>query len=159
VILVNEQADFGHGFRTMIEGVPGIQSHGVTGAGSMFVLPAQPGPREPPVEPALPARARDAGRYLLELDLGAARHLSAIAFPLRQRYEDLSSRMRIETSMDGAAWSEAWSGWTGGLAFEATLADPQVAPMRIPLPGVRARYVRVYPASTWMRTEMTVQGR
>jgi hypothetical protein len=30
--------------------------------------------------------------------------------------------------------------------------------MRIPLAGVRARYVRVYPASTWMKAELVVQG-
>ena len=44
------------------------------------------------------------------------------------------------------------------MAVEATLADPQVAPMRIPLPVVRARYVRIYPASPWMKTDLTVEG-
>ena len=56
------------------------------------------------------------------------------------------------------AWKESWVGWTGGMAVEATLADPQLAPMRIPLAGVKARYVRVYPASAWMKAELTVQG-
>jgi hypothetical protein len=30
--------------------------------------------------------------------------------------------------------------------------------MRIPLAGVTARYVRVYPASPWMKIEMVVHG-
>jgi hypothetical protein len=158
VIIVNEQFDPGRGFRTMIEEVPGIQSHGISGAGAVFLLPAQAAPREPPVEPALEARVRDAGRYLLEFDVGAPHQLSAVAFPLRRRYEELPSRLRIETSEDGHTWTEAWVGWTGGRAVEATLADPELAPMRIPLAGVRARYVRVYPASPWMRTELSVQG-
>jgi hypothetical protein len=158
VIIVNDRLDDGRSFKQMIEAVPGIQSPGASGAGSIFLLPAQAAPREPPIGPALQASVREAGRYLLEFDVGAPRLLSAVAFPLRRRYEDLAPRMRIETSEDGRTWKESWVGWTGGMAVEATLADPTVAPMRIPIAGVRARYVRVYPASTWMKAEMTVQG-
>ncbi len=159
VIVVNDRLDHGNSFKQMIQAVPGIQSPGASGAGSIFILPAQPTPREPPIEPTLQASVRDAGRYILEFDVGAPRFLSAVAFPLRRRYEDLAPRIRVETSEDGQTWKESWIGWTGGLAVEATLADPATAPMRIPLDGVRARYVRVYPASTWMKTELTVQGR
>jgi hypothetical protein len=159
VIIVNDRLDHGRSFKQMIQAVPGIQSPGASGAGSIFVLPAQATPREPPIEPALQASVRDAGRYILEFDVGATRLLSAVAFPLRRRYEDLAPRIRLETSEDGQTWKESWVGWTGGMAVEATLADPTMAPMRIPLAGVRARYVRVYPASAWMRTELTVQGR
>ncbi len=101
---------------------------------------------------------RDAGRYVLEFDVGAPRQLSGVAFPLRRRYEDLAPRIRVDTSEDGQTWQESWVGWTGGMAVEATLADPHLAPMRIPLAGVRARYVRVYPASAWMKAELVVQG-
>ncbi len=104
------------------------------------------------------ATVRDAGRYLLEFDLGEPRLLSAVTFPLRRRYDELAARLRIETSEDGQTWTESWVGKTGGMALEATLADPQLAPIRIPLPGVRARYLRVYPASDWMKTESTVHG-
>ena len=69
------------------------------------------------------------------------------------RPEYASKRQRI-----GQTWQESWVGWTGGMAVEATLADPQLAPMRIPLAGVKARYVRVYPASAWMKAELVVQG-
>ncbi len=157
-IIVNDQLDDGRGFKQMIEALPGIQSHGASGAGSIFLLPAQAAPREPPIGPALESSVRDAGRYTLEFDVGAARFLSAVAFPLRRRYEDLAPRLRIETSEDGQTWKESWVGWTGGMAVEATLADPAIAPMRIPLAGVRARYVRVYPSSAWMKTEMAVHG-
>ena len=101
---------------------------------------------------------RDAARYTLEFDIGETRPLSGIVFPLRRRYEDLAPRIRIETSEDGQNWKESWLGWTGGLAVEATLDDPEQAPIRIPLPGVRARYVRVYPASPWMKGELTGTG-
>ena len=156
VIVVNDQFDQSRSYRDMVEGLPGIQRHGASGAGSVFLLPAQPAPREPPIGPALPATVRDVGRYLLQFDLGEPRLLSAVTFPLRRRYEELAARLRIETSEDGQTWTESWVGKTGGMAVEATLADPQMAPMRIPLAGVRARYLRVYPASEWMKTELTV---
>ena len=158
-IIVNDRLDPGGGFKQMIEGVPGIQSHGVSGAGTMFLLPAQPAPREPPPEPPLEATVHDAGRYVLEFDVGKPHRLSAIAIPVRRRYEEFAARLRIETSEDGTTWQESWLGWTGGMLVEAMLSDPSVALVRIPLAGVKARYVRVYPASEWMRTEMQVLGR
>jgi hypothetical protein len=142
----------------MVLGLPGIQSHGASGAGSIFLLPAQPAPRAPAAGSALRASVRDAGRYRLEFDLGEPRQLSAVTFPLRRRYDDLAERLRIEASEDGQTWTESWLGKTGGMAVEATLADPQLAPMLIPLAGVRARYLRIYPASDWMKTELTIHG-
>jgi hypothetical protein len=158
VVIVNDLLDPGHGYRAMVEAIPGIQSHGVTAGGSTFYLPRQAAPRVPPAGAPLPASVREAGRYLLELDLGQSRYLSGIEFPLRKRYEDFASHMRIETSDDGQTWRAGWVGWTGGLAMEATLADPNVAAIRIPLPGERGRYVRVYPASAWMKEELKVTG-
>jgi hypothetical protein len=158
IIVVNDNLDPGHGYRQMIESIPAIQSLGITAGGSTFLLPPQPAPRVPPIGPTLPAQVRDAGRFLLEFDLGDVRRLDAIEFPLRQRYQDLAARLRIEVSDDGQAWREAWIGWTGGLALEATLADPRLAPIRIAIPGEKGRYVRVYPASTWMKDELVVRG-
>jgi hypothetical protein len=159
VIFVDGQVKHAASFKKLIEDVPGIQSLGASSAGSIFLLPAQPAPREPPVDAPLLSTVRDAGRYTLEFDVGATHSISAVAFPLKKRYDDLAERIRIETSEDGNTWQESWLGWTGGLAVEATLADPQVAPIRIPLPVVRARYVRIYPAAPWMKTDLTVQGR
>jgi hypothetical protein len=158
VIFVDGQVKHAASFKKLIEDVPGIQSLGASSAGSIFLLPAQPAPREPPVDAPLLSTVRDAGRYTLEFDVGATHSISAVAFPLKKRYDDLAERIRIETSEDGRTWQESWLGWTGGMAVEATLADPQLAPMRIPLPVVRARYVRIYPAAPWMKTDLTVQG-
>ena len=159
VIVVNNQRDPDRVFESMVASLPGIQSHGLSGDGSNFLLPAQPAPREPPPEPPLQTTVRDAGRYVLEFDVGQPYRLSAIAIPVRWRYEDFAARIRIETSEDGTTWQESWLGWTGGMVVEAMLSDPTVAPIRIPLAGVKARYVRVYPASEWMRTEAQVLGR
>ena len=90
--------------------------HGASGAGSVFLLPAQPAPREPPIGPALPATVRDAGRYLLEFDLGEARLLSALAFPLRRRYEELARApahrdVRGWPDVDASPGSDRPGGW------------------------------------------------
>jgi hypothetical protein len=158
VIIVNDLLDPGHGYRAMVESIPGIQSYGVTAGGSTFLLPMQAAPRMPPPGAAITAAVRDAGRYLLEFDLGAVRYPAGVEFPLRARYADLGARLRVETSVDGRTWHEAWEDWTGGLAVEALLADPRSAPIRIPLPAERARYLRVYPASDWMKEEIVVKG-
>jgi hypothetical protein len=158
VIVINDRLAHSGSFKQLIQSVPGIQTHGGSGAGTLYLLPAQPTPRQPPMGQPLAATVRDAGRYTLEFDVGATRLLSGVAFPLRHRYEDLAERIRIETSDDGSAWSESWLGWTGGLAVEGTLEDSQLAPIRIPLPAIRARYVRIYPASAWMKKEVTIHG-
>jgi hypothetical protein len=140
----------------MIEAIPGIQFQGVTAGGATFVLPARPEPKRPPVGEPIPAQVRETGRFQMELDLGTSRRLSAIEIPLRKRYPDFASRLRIETSDDGQTWREAFADWTGGLAVEAALADPLVVPVRVPLPGASGRFVRVYPASEWMKGELKV---
>jgi hypothetical protein len=158
VIVINDNLDPGHGYRQMIEGIPAIQSLGITAGGSTYLLPPQPAPRVPPVGAVLPAQSRDAGRFLLEFDLGEVRRLGAVEFPLRHRYANLGARLRIEVSDDGQSWREAWAGWMGGLALEATLTDPRLAPIRITLPGEKGRYVRVYPASIWMKDDLVIRG-
>jgi hypothetical protein len=101
---------------------------------------------------------RDVGRDRLEFDLGGVRSALAIEFPLRSRYKDLGNRMLIESSEDGSHWREAWLGWTGGLALDGTLKDPLLAPIRIPLHNVKARYLRIYPAPAWMKHALTLVG-
>jgi len=156
VIVINDLQDPGHGYRRMIEAIPGIQFQGVTAGGATFLLNPQVEPKRPPVGAALPATSRDAGRYRIEYDLGSLHHLAAIEIPLRKRYADFSDRLRIETSDDGDVWREVWLGWTGGLAMEAALSDPRVVPFRIHLPGASGRFVRVYPASAWMKDELRI---
>ena len=156
VIVINDLEDPGHGYRKMIEAIPSIEFQGVTAGGATFLLRPQAEPRRPPVGKPLAAVARDAGRYVMEFDLGSIQHLSALEVPLRGRYADLAERIRIETSDDGQSWREAWLGWTGGPAVEAALEHPLLVPMRIYLPGASGRFLRVYPASAWMKAELTI---
>jgi hypothetical protein len=66
--------------------------------------------------------------------------------------------MLIEASDDGMTWRQAWLGWTGEFAFEATLRDPALVPVQIPLPSLRTQYLRIYPAPAWLGDELKVIG-
>jgi hypothetical protein len=47
-----------------------------------------------------------------------------------------------------------WDDWTGAPVVGAALLDPAAVPVRLTLPDVHARYVRVRPAPRWMPREI-----
>jgi hypothetical protein len=157
VIVVHTAADRG-GFRKLIDALPPVSLVNISGAGPVYLLPRQPQRGHPaPAGDVLPVTARIESRRIV-LDVGSPRSVSAIEFPLRGRYANLDERILIEASDDGEQWREAWLGWTGELALDAALRDPLVAPVRIPLPATRTRYLRIYPASAWLGEEIAVRG-
>jgi hypothetical protein len=158
VIIVNSTFDARGQLRHLVEGLPGIEARGASSAGSMFVLPALPAARVAPVGDPWPASVRDGARDEIEIDLGQSRVVRTIGFPLRWRYDELHRRIAIDGSVDGVTWSSLWEDWTGGPALAAALADPQEVPVRLTIPDVPARYVRLRPASAWMRREVRVYG-
>jgi hypothetical protein len=81
-----------------------------------------------------------------------------VSFNLRWHYPELCERLLIEQSDDGQAWRQAWLGWTGALAVAAAIEDPLVVPVQVPLPDIRARYLRIYPAPNWLGRELRVVG-
>jgi hypothetical protein len=154
-IVVSPAADRDGGFRKMIEETPGVSLLNVSAAGPVFLLPRQPSPA-----PAAAATLSCATQMLdgrrLQLDCREPEAINGIGFPLRGRYRNLAERMLIEASEDGTEWREVWRGWTGEFALEGALVDPLVAPVRIPIPETRARFVRIYPADAWLATEVGV---
>ena len=104
VIIVNDRLDHGRSFKQMIEAVPGIQTPGASGAGTMFLLPAQAAPREPPIGPDAPGqRARRRALHAGVRRRCASLSLGACAFPLRRRYEDLAP---ANTSRNIRGWAD-----------------------------------------------------
>ena len=158
MIIVNDQFDAGGDFKSMVEGLPSIERIGTTSAGTLFRLPAQPRDADTITGATLPARLRDAGGQRLEIDLGTMHVVRGIGFNLRWHYPELGERLLIERSDDGQVWQEAWRGWTGALAVRAAIEDPQLAPVRVSLRDIRARYLRVYPAPNWLARDITVIG-
>jgi hypothetical protein len=157
-IIVNARADPAGGFRRMVEDMPAVSLSGITAVGPLFLLSEQPKPSSLP-DGKLPCAPRGVAAQRLQLDCGDRHTISAIEFALRGRYRELAERILIEASDDGLTWQEAWVGWTGEFALEATLQDPVVVPVRIPLPQIRSRYLRIYPAPDWMENETGVLGR
>ena len=158
VITVNTTLDAKGELRRLVEGLPGIEPRGGSSAGAMFVLPALPAARLAPVGDPWPASLRDSAPDEIEIDLGQPRIVRTIGFPLRWHYRELDRRIAIQGSVDGVRWSSIWEDWTGGPALAAALADPREVPVRLTIPDVPARFVRVRPASVWMRRELQVYG-
>jgi hypothetical protein len=157
VISVNGSFDDGGQVQRLVEGIPGIQSRGSWSSGAMFVLPALPAARLTPIGEPWPATIGAPGGPLT-IDLGAARVVRTIGFALRWRYQDLDRRLTIEGSLDGQAWSTVWEDWTGGPAVIAAAQQPLEVPVRLTVPDITARYLRVHPAPPWLRREIKVYG-
>jgi hypothetical protein len=158
VILVNQSVDTRGALQRLVNGLPGIDARGGSSGGTIFVLPALPAGRVAPVGEAWPASVRDTAREEIEIDLGKPRVVRTIGFALRWHYQDLDSRIAIDGSPDGVLWSPMWEQWTGGPALAAALADPQEVPVRLTIPDLTVRYVRLRPVPAWMRSEVRVYG-
>jgi hypothetical protein len=158
ILLVDAARDPGGHVRRLVEGLPGIDARGGSSGGMIYVLPAGASARVATPGAAWPVTTRTIGRFDVELDLGATRIVRTVGFTLRARYSELDSRIRIQGSEDGTTWSTSWEDWTGGPALAASLEDPLETPVRLTLPDVRMRYVRVYPAAAWLQQEVSVYG-
>ena len=158
IILVNPAHDWGDHLRHLVEGLPGIDARGGSSGGMTYVLPAVPAAHVAQGGPPWPVIARSVNRFEVTLDLGRARVVRTVGFPLRWHFGELDPRIRIQASDDAVAWNTVWEGWTGGPALAAALEDPREAPVRLTVPDVRARYVRVYPADIFLQRDVTVFG-
>lgn len=158
VVLVNAAYDHGGRMRRLVEGLPGIQPRGGTGGGMVYELPAHARGVVPRASSPWPVARRDVRGFEVTLDLGAVRTVRTIGFPLRWHYNELDTRIRIQGSDDGQAWTTVWEDWTGGPALAAALEHPLEAPVRLTIPDARVRYLRVYPAAPWLQRELAAYG-
>ncbi len=158
IVTVHEDADPGGEYRQLVGALPGAARSDVTSAGIVYVLPAGARSRTPPPGEPLPLAVTDGPREHAVLDLGSPRTARTLGFALRGRYKELGARFAIEASLDGVNWTTAWEDWTGGPALAASLENPIETPVRLTLPDVRARYLRVHPAPPWLSREIVVYG-
>ena len=157
LIFVNNRYDRGGWLSTFIRGLPGVIDRGGSSAGTFFELPPRPRPRTGALgEPiAIVARRQEAREHTV-LDLGSTRIVRAVGFPLWGKFDEAGPRMEVETSDDGVTWTSVWLDWIGGPAIAAAIEDARVIPVRIPLPDVSARYLRVHPAPPGMHGGLQV---
>ncbi|MDQ3438992.1 MAG: hypothetical protein M3478_01425 [Planctomycetota bacterium] len=159
IVVVNARFDEDRWFEGFVGSLPGVQSHGATAAGHVFLLPAQPRRRAGPAGPVLrPVQITYAEREYVVLDLGAPKIVRTLSVPLRTHFGRLHPRMEVETSLDGATWTQAWLDWTGGAAISGALENPRDVPFRIQLPDVEARYLRVHPAPGWLVRDLSIHA-
>ncbi len=80
---------------------------------------------------------------VLSVDLGQPHRMGELTMALGRFSADFPKALRIEYSEDGTAWTVARDGPTYREAFRAAVADPIRVPLRFPLGGVTARYLRL----------------
>jgi hypothetical protein len=158
IIVVNPAYDPDRRFRRLVEGLAGVEARGGSNAGMIYVLPASAAASAAPSSDPWPIQSRTVRRFEVELDLGVVRTVRTVGFPLRWHYGELDTRIRIQGSEDGTMWSTVWESWTGGPSLAAAFVNPLEAPVRLTVPDVRMRYVRVYPAAVWLQRDVNVYG-
>ena len=136
---------------------PEARMVGVTGGGRLYEM--SPAPYRAIVQhgPALPPRHVAAADGWLVADLGAPATIRAVALWTRAAVTKLPDLVRVETSMDGRTWSMAAEEAAGGPALVGALADPLGVPIRIVVPDVSARFVRIN-APVFRGTRLTIHG-
>ena len=154
VISVNDARDPDGTLRRLVEGLPGIRAIGGSSGGAMFILPPPAVRRTAPAGEPWPAKISSTDGAV-ELDLGESRTVRTIGFPLRWHYAEIATRLTVDASNDGTNWSRVWDDWTGAPVIDAALLDPVLVPVRLTLPDVRSRYLRVGPAPRWMQHDIT----
>jgi hypothetical protein len=121
---------------------PGAELLGVNGGGTVFRLPATPFAR--PVVPGAPIAASEAAdRYAITLSFGSSHAVRVVDIRTRGHFLDLPTRVQIEASTDGVNWTRVFDEGPGGAALAGALAEPREIPLRVVLPDVTARYLRV----------------
>lgn len=136
-------AEQGPAWTAFMDGQPDTAMLGVQGGGRLYRMPPAAYARE--VRPGTPidaATVRVDGGWIVA-DVQQARPLRGLELRTRRHFVWLPKDLRIDTSVDGAAWTTLFEDRPGGLALVGVLEQPKVIPLRVDLRDVTARYVRV----------------
>ena len=158
LIVVSERRDPTGQFRELIESIPGVERRGVSGAGTLYVLRAQPRERRAEGGTPLSFTTTMLPRAHAVLDLGSPRVVRTLEVLLRNRWRHFARRFAIETSADGTTWATVLDDWTGGPALAGALDDAVIVPVRMMLPDVTTRYLRIHPADDWLLEDLRILG-
>jgi hypothetical protein len=157
IIVVNGKADESGDMLRFVRSLDGIEEHGSSTAGSVFVLrPRARGPVAGHGERVAVAAVTATGQEHAVIDLGRRQIVRTVEFPVRWHFQEMGGRLAVEISDDGTQWTTVWEDWTAALALAGALEDQKTAPFRITLPDVAARYLRVHPAPPWLTRELAV---
>jgi hypothetical protein len=166
---VNMRADNSDGYRAWIAALPGARLVGERDGRAIYLLPKIPS-RETPAtaDAALPYKITQAScgagwvgnvsdgvlstrwdcgvaqpGQRIAVDLGTTATISSVSLMLGPFASDSPRYLVVDVSDDGTEWRMVWSGAPVGEAFRAALRDPARCDVRIALPDVQARHVRL----------------
>jgi len=131
---------------------------GVSGSGRVYRMPPAAFPRQVTTGPVLPSASIEPRDGWLVADLGQPQTVRAVEIRTNGDLVRLPAMIRIETSADGSAWSLALEEAPGALALAGALAQPRAIPLRLILPDVRTRYLRIN-AGRFHTNAVTMFGR
>lgn len=100
----------------------------------------------------------------LTVDLGQAREVTSAELQIGGFVTDFPRQLRIETSLDGQDWREAWTGAGALVAFAGALEDPRAVPLRFRFEPRSARYLRFTQTGMdetyyWSISELRITGK
>jgi hypothetical protein len=100
----------------------------------------------------------------MTVDLGQPRTVHGAVTLIAGYVADFPRQLSIETSLDGHAWSPAWSGGTAIMTLSSALEDPLNLPLPFPFAPRSARYLRFTQTGSertyyWSVAELRVLGR
>jgi hypothetical protein len=103
----------------------------------------------------------DAPRIVVELETDAT--VTSLTERAGRRPADPTARLRVETSVDGRSWNEAWEGSIAFPALAGSLSNPLQNPATVRFDGRRARFVRLRQTGTpanyrWWIAELEITG-
>jgi hypothetical protein len=133
------------------------QFTGIQAGGRVYLMPPAAYPRE--VRPGVPledARVTASADWLTA-DLQQDRVVRGVEIRTHGNLVRLPATLRVETSADGAHWTAVFDDRPGGVTLLGALAAPRVVPIRLDVPDVHARYVRVN-TPAFRPTTFTIYG-
>lgn len=157
LIMVIGQSSEEEEWTRFAEAQPGAQMLGVTGAGRIYQVPAAPYVAEPRVGPSIPFVHAGSASGWLAGDLGTPQIVRFVEVMTGGDVGRLPTSLTIETSLTGAEWHVASDARPGGAAFLGVLSDPRGVPVRVLVPDLTARYIRVN-APTFEPASLRVYG-
>lgn len=95
-------------------------------------------------------------------DLGEAREVGGVTHAIGDFQMDFPRLLRIDVSLDGEHWEQAWAGPTYGETLTAYVRNPKYADLQIAFPTRQARYLRLRQTDSferiWRLSELTVHA-
>ena len=121
----------------------GAEMLGVSGGGRVYRMAASPYASPVAAGAAINAESIRSDGLWLTADLGRVRTARMLELVTHGQLTRLPGMLHVETSEDGSTWTRQLEQAPGGPALVGALAAPRIIPVRLNLPDVPARFIRI----------------